>query len=174
MRTLFMLFLFFPPLAFAQKIYSPTGKEIKLPAGVNTSDKIYSYLRPPGPKSYTYRVEGYTDDSTAAITFIFLTDKAVFVSCTHPERIKEYIDLFDFDSFLNSPAFETEVKKHIAIRDLPGSYVTDKLGEPDAQTRDENGDIITETYDYTKCSCTLVITNGVVTRFLAVKPVENN
>ncbi len=174
MKLIFTLLLFLPLIAFSQKIYSPSGKALKLPAAANTIDKIYDYLRPPGPRPYTYRVEGYADDSAATITFVFLADLPVFISCIHPERIKEYVGQFDLDSYLHSPVFENEVRKHIAYRDLPGSYVLDKLGEPDAQTKDENGDIITETYDYTKCSCTIVLTNGVVTNFLAVKPVDNN
>ena len=169
MKIIFFLLLVLPAVTFAQKIYSPKGKEIKLPKDVNTPDKIFLYLRPAGIRPYNYRVEGYDDDTLATVAFQLFSDLPLFVSCTHPERIKDYIDQFNLDSYFLSPLFEAEVRKHIAYRDLTAIYITDKLGEPDAKTKDENGDIITETYDYTKCNCTLIITNGIVTNFLTVK-----
>jgi len=171
MRTIALILLFFPLAAFSQKIYSPQGKIIRLPAGVVTLDAVSDYLQS-SPKPYIYHVQGYADDTAAVVAFHLFTNWPIFISCTHPERIKEYTEQFNLDSYLGSPEFIEDIKKHIALRDLKASYVVDKLGEPDAQTSDQDGDIIKESYDYAKFNLTLLITNGFVTKLLTLKTDE--
>ncbi len=168
MRTFILLLLLLPLSVFSQKIYAPSGKVMKLPANVTTPDDVSTYLQN-SPRPYIYHVQGYADDSSALIAFHLLTNWPVFIVCSHPERIKEYVEQFNLEAYLSSPQLEIDIKQHIQYRDLKADYVVDKLGEPDAQTLDTDGDKSTETYDYAKYNFTLQITNGFVTKILTVK-----
>lgn len=171
MRTFTLLLLFLPLSVFSQKIYSPSGKVMKLPANITTADGVSAYLQN-SPRPYMYHVQGYADDSTALIAFHLLTNWPIFIQCTHPERIKEYVEQFNLEAYLASPQLEADIKQHILYRDLKADYVVSKLGEPDAQTLDADGDKTTETYDYAKYNFTLQIINGFVTKILTVKTTE--
>jgi hypothetical protein len=170
-RITFLLLLLFPSIAFSQKIYSPSGKAIKLPADIVTPGDVSTYLQN-SPRPYMYHVDGYADDTAVIVAFHFLTNWPIFIKCNHPERVKEYAEQFNLESYLGSDEFKEDIKKHITYRDLKASYVADKLGEPDAQTADQDGDILRESYDYAKLNCTLLITNGFVTKILSLKTDE--